>query len=366
MDNLPLEIIHTILLYVPYPDLLNYRLLNRNTYHIVQDCSLWMRKLDYDFALHKKLPSTYVLNYSIQPILWHITYKCWYNHPPPQYEPYVMFQLDTLNIDCERLQEMYVVALQHSSHNVIKKLYSISDFAQHLIKINDEPEFLRNIEITTLNELARNTQLNYNMCTRYAAIFARIDILEWLFEKGTFSNEHALKGALRSTYTTSIEWLIHRDIRPNQELINGVVYNWTFEMAQWLWEHDMVPSAETADINLTMHDLRKAQWLYDHSVYPTQECLYQCIFQGNLEILDWLWEHDIKPNNDACYYAIQSNIVHTLQWLSDHGIIPDTGHANFALACKQWNALEWMIRRNIRPVITDLKDMIPDSILKLL
>lgn len=390
LDNLPPELIHKILLYTQYSDIINYCSINYNAWKLFHDTYFWLKKLDYDMSskydIKVYIPSKYIIPYAI-----HLSYKRWFTklimlsdqlyielefsdisensqtnddsllntktlnvqkiYESIQDDDIIAFLLDQYPVSNHELNNIIKYAAMHNSIPILDKINSINSS----ICINPKYANIAIIHgnINVLNWFEAHNVLPNSDNIYPFSYYGHTQVLDWLEARGFVFTLGEAQAAVQGGSTSCLIWLAERGILPNVIDTHIASQCGHLDVLIWLVERGGIVNNEVANIAAMNARINVLQWLELLNIYPDSEAFKYLMTHHDMDIdtLRWLNAHGIQLTQEYANKAAKMRKIDVLQYLESINILPD--HTVIDDLIRKYNdnihVLEWLVLRGILP-----------------
>jgi hypothetical protein len=169
--------------------------------------------------------------------------------------------------------------------------------------------------------LYKNIKLDRKSCLQ-AASYGRINILEHITKTKGHIDYAAANFAARRGRIDVLEWLNERGVRPTNAVIESAPRN----AVKWLIDHDIIPGKPGAFANkyASRRDVEMLNFLYNKGILPNCVAFYDAMRDNNEVVAIWLMNHNIAGTNtvESANAAIDYGNIIVLELLASRGIFP--------------------------------------------
>lgn len=366
MDQLPIEIIYNILLYLSEYDTLQYCSINRKArelytdnhmwwgklHHILQGASEYAKKYGCDTGHHmyhrwnqaQKLQysniiihtHTYIVSYKLQKkkdiLLWLLN--------TDKYTKYIdeTFKFGAENGDIDIIQAAYP---KISNTELVKDCYIIAIVYRN-VNILD---WFAQCDKISLQDIILSS------CDYVQMLRHNTSILEWLHNKNLLDVDMAAVMSLRNEFIHILEYLeINHYIIFTQYHANEALWYSCTRVLDWLESKGIIPTNLDGDLDgdpTRLQYVKLLDWLEMKGHLPTQEYANIALHHCNIDVLNWLKLRNIYPNDHNIDMIVVNSNIYILNWLLESGIYPSPESINYVLCTQNIRVLNCLEKHGV-------------------
>lgn len=366
------EIIHTILIQLPFPDIVNYLCTCHYASTLHDDTYFWLKKLDYDLQCMAPdstllIPSYYVNVYRHREMLYsgYKIYKEWsvlnnYEIHTDDYiceiyktnnhDDIIIFLLDKIrDIQLWYINQVCDLAIKYGSINVLEKIETLdktNPTQYHAIKACQYGHLHVLQWFTQRKKLSNNMNIDIIIKNGYLHIILWLHAHNYINE---LTPHHAVIAA-KNNHINILDWLQAQGILPSPNAVILAEKNGALQSLIWLAQRNILPNQIIAD-NAALHDhIPVLEWLQTtYNILPGSHIPDRVAQKCNIKMLEWLSLRDLLPSRASADYAAKNGKIYVLLWLDYHGIYATVKGANHAAQRGHLNIIKCLAYRDIYP-----------------